>query len=535
VNLQTSATGAGTLYGVTSVGAVVVDAATGANKAVINPGNTGPGSAGTITMASLSVGAGTKLQFDAFTAVNADQIHVTGALTFGGATTITPTFAVSGVPITVIQADGGITGPLPTLGTDSDSRLTYSIGSNATAIQVTASGSVANLLWTGSADTTTWDLHTTQNFKNTGTNLADKFFNGDNVTFDATGSPNFTINIPGGVAPTSVTVNNATGTTYAFNGNGFIGGVSTLTKSGLGALTVATNNTFTGGTIFNAGTIQLSAANGTFNNFGAATSKITFNADGVTLLHGVSKTCQQPVDQKGDLFVHGTANVNLQFSLAGSPNTWTIFGNRKITVTEDGTGVFIIGNGTSTFLTESGGSCSLTKEGTGLMTMTSENSITSGFVINAGSVRLNATTITAPFGTSASTLRLNGGTLTTSADRAVSTPVFNPISITADSAVTTTSGSTVGATANLNLSSPSVVVTPGTTLTFRNDATTTGGNGIFAPRFSGGPFNYAGKIAIVNGSLGSTTLQLFNTTTNDQTFTDVISGTGAISRGGKMW
>ena len=233
VSIQTSATGAGTLYGSTAVGDVTTDPATGANKAVINPGSTGPGSVGTITMNSFVVGAGTKLQFDALSAVSSDQIHVTGPLTFGGATTITPTFTISGVPITVIQADSGFTGPLPTLGTDSDSRLTYSLSSTTNAIQVTASGSVANLLWTGSGDTTTWDLHTTQNFKNTGTNLADKFFNGDNVTFDGTSSPNFTVNLVGLVAPTSVMVSNPSGT-YVFGGSGSIGGASTLTKSGAG-------------------------------------------------------------------------------------------------------------------------------------------------------------------------------------------------------------------------------------------------------------------------------------------------------------
>ena len=38
----------------------------------------------------------------------------------------------------------------------------------------------------------TWDLKTTQNWKNTdNANATDKFFNGDFVTFDDTGAPNY--------------------------------------------------------------------------------------------------------------------------------------------------------------------------------------------------------------------------------------------------------------------------------------------------------------------------------------------------------
>ena len=54
----------GLLYGTGSMGTVTIAAATGAQKAIVNPGATGAGSVGTLTMASATIGAGTDLQFD---------------------------------------------------------------------------------------------------------------------------------------------------------------------------------------------------------------------------------------------------------------------------------------------------------------------------------------------------------------------------------------------------------------------------------------------------------------------------------------
>ena len=302
---------------------------------------------------------------------------------------------------------------------------------------------------------------------------------------------------------------------------GGAGGV--LTKNGPGILLLNANNTYTGGTILNAGTIQFGTA--TTITLGGTISKLTINADGVTVGSTAGTTSRSPsqqVDQKGDLIISMNGTANMQFTLVNGP--WTLFGSKKITVNPVSTGIFILGSTTSTFVQESGGSFSLTKDGTGPMTMQAENQMTGGFILKAGAVRLNGTGIVNPFGTSASTLTFSGGTLTTTADRPVSTlPIINPISVTADSFVTTTSTG-----ASLNFSSSSVSANAGTTLTFRSDAA----SGTWSPRFSGG-FTYAGKIAINNNNgsgTATTTLNSFNTLGNDQTFSDVISGTGSYGR-----
>ena len=90
VNLNTSVSSAGALYGGTtgtpgSVGNVILAGSTGTNKAVINPGITGAGTIGTLNMTGLTVGAGSDLQFDLGGTGNSDRINVSGTATFSGA------------------------------------------------------------------------------------------------------------------------------------------------------------------------------------------------------------------------------------------------------------------------------------------------------------------------------------------------------------------------------------------------------------------------------------------------------------------
>ena len=72
VKLNTSATAGSALFGGNGtgtpsvIGALTLQAANGTHKAVINPGATGPGTTGIINVTSLTVGAGSDLQFDLF-------------------------------------------------------------------------------------------------------------------------------------------------------------------------------------------------------------------------------------------------------------------------------------------------------------------------------------------------------------------------------------------------------------------------------------------------------------------------------------
>src|SRR5204863_916585 len=102
-----------------------------------------------------------------------------------------------------------------------------------------------------------------------------------------------------------------------------------------------------------------------------------------------------------------------------------------------------------------------------------------------------------------------GGSVATTADRASTSPILNPVNITADSSITTSSGAaSVGFPFGGSFSG-----TSGKTVTLTGN--TTAGQA-FNPRLTSA-FTYIGKIAIVNNG-GATTLELFNSDGNDQIF-----------------
>ncbi|MBN2578841.1 MAG: autotransporter-associated beta strand repeat-containing protein [Pirellulales bacterium] len=109
-----------------------------------------------------------------------------------------------------------------------------------------------HLTWVGDGSANKWN-HTVQNW-NDGLG-ADKFYNGDFVVFNDSGSNSPAVDIEGTVAPATVTVNNPT-KDYTFGGTGAVDSSGGLTKEGAATLTIANDgpNTF-GGIQLTAGTI----------------------------------------------------------------------------------------------------------------------------------------------------------------------------------------------------------------------------------------------------------------------------------------
>ena len=110
------------------------------------------------------------------------------------------------------------------------------------------------------------------------------YSDGQDVTFGATASQ-FNINIvtaPGdstggpGVTPNSVTVTDNAGQTYTIGGDP-INGTGTFTKTGLGAVTLTGNNTFTGAIVIKQGTVNVSSFDGPFGsgNLGNGNGQMT--------------------------------------------------------------------------------------------------------------------------------------------------------------------------------------------------------------------------------------------------------------------
>ncbi len=185
------------------------------------------------------------------------------------------------------------------------------------------------------------------------------------------------------------------------NGNGTLtingvitngAGAQTLTKTGDGKLVLATNNTYTGQTYINGGTLAGADFSGTNSIFGGAAANTGVNINGGTLQYtGV------------------TDSTSRTLSLGNNGGTLQVDGGSGVVLTWSG----VISN---TVNTASAGS--LTKTGTGtLLLTTAANTFTGGVFINEGVLQLNNAeslgTTSAPnvvtFGASSTgTLRLNG-------------------------------------------------------------------------------------------------------------------------------
>ena len=229
------------------------------------------------------------------------------------------------------------------------------------------------------------------------------------------------------LAAGSETVTTAAGTTLT--SNGVIFGAGALTKDGTGTLIYGGNNTYTGATTVNAGTLQLGAANRIAN-----TNAVTVNAGAIFNLSNFAETI-------GSL--SGAGNVTL------------------------GSATLTTGDATSTtFSGVMSGTGGLTKQGTGVFTLSGNNTYTGTTNVNAGTLVAAAnnalgtaaggTTVAAGAtlglsgGVNYSTVEpvtLNGGTLS---NLAGNNTFAGPITLAANSAVSVADGTTmtVGGTVN---------------------------------------------------------------------------------------
>ena len=311
-----------------------------------------------------------------------DRIALGGALNLSGADYIAPLAPLgpgvytlytykSGTPNLSDLATTGIFGSSP--------RQSYVFRtSGGTAVTLTVTGAVGNLQWTGGSNQT-WDTAASQSWYNLSSSAADSFYTGDSVTFNDTPGTAATVNISGTVLPGSVTVSN-TSANYTFRGPGSIGGGTSLVKNGPGGLTLATANTYNGGTIVNGGTLETSSPNnaGTnYNQYGVLgfSSPIAVNsgatisvADGNNSLVGYSTSGTRQIQvNAGGLLINSLDNGN-GFSTAHL-NALVLDGGTLSSVASDAAygswdpdyGISTPGNGRTSYIT--GGNLALTQSG----------------------------------------------------------------------------------------------------------------------------------------------------------------------------
>ena len=217
----------------------------------------------------------------------------------------------------------------------------------------------------------------------------------DVVRFDDTATGTTTVNVTTTNSPRKMTVNNSS-LSYVFSGAGRISGPVALVKSGSGSLSVALNNNYSGGTILNAGAINIG------HNSALGSGKLSINGGAIRSDSATARTLAMPVDLNGDVTLGDSVNTgDLTFSGA-----WVLTGSRQINVdTINVTNTGSIGDG--------GGGFGLTKNGTGTLNLTTANTFSGGIVHNAGTLRANNNTA---FGVANSPVTLaNGVTLSLTA------------------------------------------------------------------------------------------------------------------------
>jgi autotransporter-associated beta strand protein len=206
---------------------------------------------------------------------SSDQINVNGGLILNGTNQVivnvmagfgpgSYTLLTYNTDITLLDCNGnpsyGVTGNLATQlvagGPITNSSYAVTFDNNTPGVikmNVSLNGSPMALTWVGDGSANVWDIVGANNWNNG--SGASKFYQYDSVSFGDTGSATPSINLSGSVYPAAVTFNASKN--YTIGGSGQITGLTPLTQSGGGTLTLLVTNSYTGGTTISAGTVKL--------------------------------------------------------------------------------------------------------------------------------------------------------------------------------------------------------------------------------------------------------------------------------------
>ena len=304
ISVNTLNLGAGSVTNYSALNVGNINILPPASQFTVYPGQTlspvGQGVGGLLSVNTNLVLNNASVTFDLGTGTS-DQIAVLGAMTLQGTNSVlvNPLAGFGTGTYTIMTYGSGLVGDINTKlklgGSIADSRYTLSLDSNTVPnINLNVSGGpAASLTWSGNGSGNVWDLKNTLNWNAGSGANTEKFYSLDTVLFDDTGSALPAVNLVGSLLPGSVMINGTNN--YTFNGTGKISGGNGLTMNGNGTLLLLTTNDYSDVTTINSGTVQL--GNGT-------------TADG-----GLGIT---PINNNGALIFNSAGNQVIVGSISGS-------------------------------------------------------------------------------------------------------------------------------------------------------------------------------------------------------------------------
>ncbi len=384
----------------------VIGQVTAGSSTSLYPGGTN--TIGTLTITgNLSLNAGTYV-FDVSSGSH-DQIAVSGtAAQSGGVVLVNVQGSLPNGLYPLITAAGGLTGTAGNIAVAFIQPGQIAVLTNSTANELdllVTSGTFPALIWAGDGTQNLWDATAASKWL-----LSAIFQNGDFVTFDDSGSASPPVNLDVIVYPSAFTVNitNKNYTIGVSGGSGLnrVSGGTSLTKNGPGTLTLQTLNDYLGSTIINGGTVQLNGDGGVNNDgmvgVGGITNNgilIANNANAETMagsLSGSGKIIQQGL---GALILSGNNAAYTGSILVPATNNFLQIGNGfagslgSCLVTNNGNVLLdMVSPNTTTVSANISGSGSVTNIGSGVVTLSGNNTYGGPTVIPVGTLRVGSAT-----------------------------------------------------------------------------------------------------------------------------------------------
>jgi len=315
---------------------------------------------GTLTTDTLLLGFGSRVIFDIYDDLTADQINVK-RLTIEtkswqyGPQYLTPVFQFVNHANDGIQVGQYLLGEVESIagnledirieGISTKYKCTLSLEEGKLYLSISTMRDATTVIWKAT-DSNVWDRGISENFADeTGEKLT--FVTGDRVVFNDDAMKR-TVTLTGELEADSVIIDNTSA--YTFTGDGTLVGSTTLVKRGMSTLTINTDNTYTGGTRISGGAIIVkSLSNDTQEkgNLGDKTSQIILE-NGGELRTTAAVTNGAVIKMEGEQggIINNTADFISSRAMSGTLLTKKGSGWMKLNVSNSSLNKLIIGAGT---------------------------------------------------------------------------------------------------------------------------------------------------------------------------------------------